>query len=102
MKKWLHYWKSLVLILGVVLIGMFLFKCTCTRTEELFLPYKPPFLANESAEIDSLVDQMPINELVGHLFVLRTSIADTSEEKLLYSAIRERKIGGVFIGKNVN
>lgn len=98
MKQWFSHWKSLLFItIALIFVGILLFKCNCTRQESLYLPYKPLFLAEQSSQIDSIVGEMSIEELIGHLFILRTTVRDTSDEQTLINHIQRKEIGGVLL-----
>ena len=98
MKQWVNHLKIIFLVLGTVLIGILLYRCAPDETGgDPVLLYKPPFLASQSASIDSLVANMSIDDLIGHLFVVRSTVKDTTDEKLLKRLIQEGKIGGVLL-----
>ncbi len=95
MKWWGNPWKPNVQLFGMLFI---LIAClSCQEEERLVLPYTPPFLENESAILDSIVATMKIEERIGQLFVLKSSLEDQQEYEILKNMIVAGRVGGVLL-----
>ena len=86
------HWRK---IIPFLIIGLF-FSC---KEKEVVPPpvVHVPFLKNNSAWADSLIQTMSVEEKLGQLIVLQTSLPDSLNRDSFYQWVAEGKIGGYLL-----
>jgi len=79
----------------VLLILLVLF--SCTRHDETMNSTHSPFLSVESAWVDSMLVKMTLDEKIGQLIFLKTSLPEETSSEQIYQWTQKGKIGGVLL-----
>ena len=79
----------------VLLILLVLF--SCTRHDEKVSSTHSPFLSVESAWVDSMVIKMTLEEKIGQLIFLKTSLSTETSPEQIYQWTQKGKFGGVIL-----